>query len=409
MFHKILSLIVFCSILVPAQSNIKLGCDLLLSDYSNLIDSKNLGLIVNHTSLLSSHVHLADSLHSFNKTRVQALFAPEHGIRGDYSAGETVSNGNDAATGIPIYSLYGKSKKPTKEMLKDIDLLIFDIQDIGVRFYTYISTLYFCIEAAIENNIPIIVLDRPNPISGLNVDGPIIKNQYISFVGIAPLPVMHGMTVGEIALYFNDLFRDSIEQSADLTVIQMENWEREYYFDDCNLAWVNPSPNIAGLNTAIVYPGMCLLEGTNISEGRGTGSPFLTFGAPFINSSLLLEELRRLQPEGINFELTEFVPQKIQGTAPFPKFENEKCYGLRLIVTDRKLFQPVRFGVTLLTALHKLYPGSFEFNNSWIDKLFGDSYLRKMILSGESSHDIISKWERELNNFIQIRNKYLLY
>ena len=385
------------------------GADRLVSEKINILHNKNLGIITNHTAVLSNGVHLVDSLNNVKNVNIVALFGPEHGIRGDAPDGLKIKDGVDAKTGIPVYSLYGKNRKPTKEMLDGIDLLIFDIQDIGARFYTFISTMYYAIEAAADNNIQIMILDRPNPINGVNVDGPIRKEEFKSFVAIAPVPIMHGMTVGELAMMFNEELMIESDKKADLIVMTMKNWKREFYFDDCGLEWINPSPNIPSLETAIIYPGACFIEGTNISEGRGTLNPFLTIGAPFVNSSELVDELNSLQIEGLRYKPKQFTPKEIPNMASNPKYEAVLCNGLEFEITDRNKFNAVQFGIKLVYALHKLYPDNFEFRRNWLDRLFGDTYFKEMLVAGNNPNEIISVWQEELEDFKILRDKYLLY
>lgn len=407
-YKLILILLIFQSDYYP-QNNFQFGADLLLTDYFHLIKNKKLGIVTNHTAVLSNGVHLVDALHSRKDVEVKTLFGPEHGIRGDNSAGQHITHSVDTKTGIPVYSLYGKDKKPTKEMLKDVDALIFDIQDIGARFYTYISTLYYTIQSAAENNIPVIVLDRPNPINGIYVDGPIRKPELSSFVGIAPLPIAHGMTVGELANYFvgEKLIGDKL--NVDLQVIKMKNWDRKFYHDKFCPRWTNPSPNIPSLETAIVYPGTCLIEGTNVSEGRGTDSPFLTIGAPFINSTELIEELNKNDLSGISLEPISFTPREIPGVANNPKYKDELCSGIKIKVIEREKFESVKFGIKLIVALHKLHPSEFIFRDNSFDRLCGDKSVRQKILDGISSEKIIDEFQTELADFKEIRKKYLLY
>ncbi len=391
------------------EKHFQFGADQILSDYSFLIKNKKLGIVTNHTAVLSNGVHLVDTLHSINEIKIIALFGPEHGIRGDNAAGQTITHAIDSKTGIPVYSLYGKDRKPTKEMLKDVEVLIFDIQDVGARFYTYISTLYYIVQTAAENNIPLIVLDRPNPIGGAYVDGPIRKPELTSFVGIAPIPIAHGMTIGELAKYFvgEKLIGDKLD--VNLTIIKMKNWDRNLFYDSFHSTWIKPSPNIPSLDAAIVYPGTCLIEGTNISEGRGTESPFLTIGAPFINSAMLVEELEKQNIEGIAFEPISFVPLEIPGVATNPKYKDKLCNGIKIKLVDRNKFESVKFGIKLVSALHKLYPNEFKFRDDSFDRLAGDKSIRQKINEGLSSDEIIQSYQAELNDFKEIRKKYLLY
>lgn len=385
------------------------GAEQLLSEYIHLIKNKKIGIVTNHTAVLKNGVHLVDTLNSFKDIKITALFGPEHGIRGNYSDGESIDNSVDSKTGIHVYSLYGKYKKPTKEMLKDIEVLIFDIQDIGARFYTYISTMFYSIQAAAENNIPIIILDRPNPINGVYVDGPIRKPDLISFVGIAPLPITHGMTIGELANYFvgEKLISDSLK--VDLKIIKMKNWERNLFFNSFCEQWIHPSPNIPSLETAIVYPGICLIEGTNISEGRGTDAPFLTIGAPFINSTKLIEELISQELDGLLLEPISFTPKEIKGRAVNPKFKDKYCNGIKITITDNLKFESVKFGIKLISTLYRLYPNDFKFKDDSFDRLAGDKLIRQKIIEGISSEKIIQSYQSELNVFKEIRKKYLLY
>ncbi|MCK5088151.1 MAG: DUF1343 domain-containing protein [Melioribacteraceae bacterium] len=388
---------------------VTVGADVLLSEEFNLIKNRSIGIITNHSAILSSGTHLVDTLFSLNDIKIKALFGPEHGIRGDAPDGHSIKDGIDTKTGLPVYSLYGKNRKPTKEMLKGIDLIIFDIQDIGARFYTYISTLYYAIQSSAENDIPIIVLDRPNPINGLTVDGPIRKEEFKSFVAIAPIPIQHGLTIGELAIMFNDESWIDTDRKADLTVVKIKNWKREYFFDDCNLKWVNPSPNMPSLNTAIIYPGMCLIEGVNVSEGRGTYSPFLQIGAPYINSKELLNALNKFDHPGISLEEITFTPESIANMSVKPKYLNEKCNGIKITITDKNEIQSLKFGIQVLYSINKLYPKEFKYRRNWLDKLFGDIYLKEMLESGITPDEIYSVWKDDVEKFKQLRNKYLLY
>ncbi len=398
---------IFCQ---TNKINIATGADRLLSENIDLIEGKNIGIVTNHTAVLANGTHLIDALYSSEfRIKIVALFGPEHGIRGHAKAGEVIENGIDEKTQAPIYSLYGKNKKPTKEMLKGVDVLIFDMQDVGARFYTYLSTLYYSLQAAAENNIPIIVLDRPNPIGGNYVDGPIRQDSLSSFVGIAPIPIAHGMTFGELANYFNDENLLGNNLRAKLTVLKMKNWKRNYFFDELNLSWIKPSPNITDLQTAIVYPGTCLIEGTNISEGRGTDQPFLTIGAPFVNSKHLVNGLRKFKISGLTFTETFFTPQDIPNVSVNPKYKEKLCYGISIKVIDKRKVESVKFGITLISVLHKLYPKEFSFREKSFDLLSGDSKIREQLLKDTSPEKIFKSYKKELSNFKEKRKKYLLY
>lgn len=392
---------------IPIQSQVVNGADLLFSENQNLIEGKNIGVICNHTSLLSDGTHLVDKLLEKDNVNVKAIFTPEHGFKGTAEAGELIDNNKNLYKEVPIVSLYGVDRKPGKETLKDIDLLIFDIQDVGARFYTYISTLYYVLEAAGENRISIIVLDRPNPIGGKYVDGPVLENKFKSFVGIAPIPITHGLTVGELAKYFVGEKLISSWKNISLTVINCKNWKREIP-NEFNSKWNSPSPNINSLETALIYPGTCLLEGTNISEGRGTHFPFIQFGAPFINSQQVIEKLNLLKVDGAEFQPVSFTPENIEAMATNPKFENTVCNGIKVNIIDSNKFESVKFGVKLLHVLVRLYGDKLKFNNSF-DRLAGTDVLKKQLENKIEPDQIFASWQSDLSKFNKKRNKYLLY
>lgn len=409
MKHAILILTLLFSLQAfPQNENIIPGADVLISENFEMIRGKKLGIITNHTALLRDGTHLVDKLHSLKDVQVTVLFGPEHGIRGDAGAGEKIDNAVDAKTGIPVISLYGKHKKPNAEMLKDVDILLFDIQDVGARFYTYISTLYYCLESSAENNKPIIVLDRPNPVSPLKTEGPVRKEEFKSFVGIAPMPINHGMTIGELAAYFAGELLPKENFFPQLTVIKVKGWDREKFYSGMNGNWVKPSPNIPTLNSAIVYPGTCLFEGTNLSEGRGTESPFLIFGSPYINGAELFSEAMKLNLKGVTFEKIIFTPVGIANAAPNPKYKNENCEGLKIIITDEHKIEPVKMTLQLISAVKKLYAEKFQFTKGF-ERLSGDKSIRDMIEKNVSVDDMIISWEDEISSFKLIREKYLLY
>lgn len=389
---------------------VTLGSDLLLSKHLQLIENKSIGIVTNHTGVLSNGVHLADTLNAIPTIHVKALFGPEHGIRGNAPDGETIQDGIDTKTGVKTYSLYGEIRQPTEQMLNGIDVLIFDIQDIGARYYTFISTLYYTLNAAAENKIKIIVLDRPNPIGGEIVEGPLRKDEFKSFIAIAPIPIRHGMTIGELAELFNGENWLECGKQADLTVIRMKNWKRNEYYDSTGLKWIDPSPNMISLESAVLYPGLCLIEGTNISEGRGTYSPFLQIGAPFIDANQLTAALSQYQNKSLKISPIEFTPESISNMSKYPKYQNEKCFGVKFSISDFHNFNSLDFGIYLLSTLNKMYPEKFVFKkNNWIDKLFGNTYLREMILEGKAKEEISSVWKSDLENFKKLRKKYLLY
>lgn len=392
-----------------AKQKLLTGADRLVSEFSGIIKGKRIGLVTNESGILSDGTPLVDALSKMKDFKVTALFGPEHGIRGAAPAGSQVDNSIDPVTKIPVYSLYGRHNKPTPEMLKNVDVLVFDIQSIGARFYTYISTMYYILEAGAENHIPVIILDRPNPINGVDVEGPVRDSTHRSFVGIAPIPVMHGMTMGELAKMFigEGWLKDG--EKPDLTVIKLKNWNRKNYLDNYSLPWIKPSPNIPDLETAVVYPGTCFIEGVNVSEGRGTYHPFLTIGAPYINSKDLIASLDKLGTPGVELKSASFTPVSIPTMSASPKYKGQLCNGISIKITDRNKFRAVPFGIKLVCTLQKLYPDSLKFRDSGFDRLMGTSYVREMIMAGDSPNKIIASWQKELDQFKTIRKKYLLY
>jgi uncharacterized protein YbbC (DUF1343 family) len=391
------------------QSRVKIGAEILIEKHLDLIKGKKIGIVTNHTGILPDGRHIVDVLNEIEGVKIVALFGPEHGIRGEVPDGKSISHGVDTKTGIPVFSLYGEVKKPTEEMLKDIDVLIFDIQDVGARFYTYISTMSYCMEACAEMGKKFIVLDRPNPIRGVYVDGPILEPRFKSFVGLHPIPVAHGMTVGELAKMFNDEGWLENGVKADLTVVKMENYSRRMWFDQTGLPWVKPSPNMMTLKTAIVYTATCFIEGTNVSEGRGTQHPFEWIGAPWIDGEKLAKELNYYKLPGVKFEPISFTPTDIEKVTVDPKYEGEKCGGVYLNVYDREKFEPVKVGVYILYALKKLYPDKFKWRTAGQDRLWGTDKVRLMIDEGKKPDEIIKTWKDDVKKFLSIRQKYLLY
>jgi uncharacterized protein YbbC (DUF1343 family) len=338
------------------------------------------------------------------------LFGPEHGIRGDVEGGYEINDQKDSKTGVPIISIYGNTNKPTPEMLQGIDVLIFDIQDVGARFYTYISTMSLCMEAAAENNIEFMVLDRPNPITGMIVEGPVLKDEYKSFVGIHRIALRHGMTVGELAQMFNEEGWLANGVKANLTVIPMENWRRNSWYGELGIQWIKPSPNMPLPMTALLYPGMGLLETCNISEGRGTAKPFENIGAPWLDNVKLAAMLKESGISGVAIDTTSYIPVDMPGAAMNPKYEGQLCHGLLLSVTDPRQFQSAAFGLHLICAAKKLHPDKFAWNSQRSPRLmFGNDETPVAIDAGQTAEQIIESWTPDLVTFQLIREKYLLY
>ncbi|KZZ82672.1 exo-beta-N-acetylmuramidase NamZ family protein [Bacillus sp. SJS] len=381
------------------EKKVHTGAELLLKEQKSLIKGKRVGLITNPTGVDRNLTSVVDLLAQDKDIKLTALFGPEHGVRGDAQAGQYVEYYIDEKTGVPVYSLYGQTKKPTQEMLKNVDVLVFDIQDVGSRYYTYIYTMAYAMEAAKENNIPFIVLDRPNPLGGIQTDGPVLEPAFSSFVGKYPIPLKHGMTVGELAKLFNSEFTIG----ADLKVVKMKGWKRSMDFDDTHLPFVMPSPNMPTLETAIVYPATGMIEGTNLSEGRGTTKPFELVGAPFINSDKLAGKLNSLKLPGVSFRAASFNPT-------FSKHTGKLSHGVQLYVTDRKKFKAVKTGLSIVKTVKDMYPNEFQFlaaDN--FNLLLGNSWVKEMLLNGASVEEIEKKYEEERTKFLDIREKYMLY
>ena len=391
------------------DARVKTGADVLLESRFDLIKGKRVGLVTNHTAILSDGRHLADALRGHPDVDLVVLFGPEHGIRGDAPDGAAIRDSIDPAIGVPAYSLYGAIRKPTPEMLKSVDVLLFDIQDIGARFYTYISTMSYAMEAAAEQGIPFVVLDRPNPIRGSWAEGFLRVDSLSSFVGLHPIPIAHGMTIGELASLFNGQKWLANGVSALLTVVQMENWDRNLWYDQTGLKWVRPSPNMASLQTAVVYPGTCLVEGTNLSEGRGTERPFEMLGAPFVDGARWAERLNAAGLPGVTFGPATFTPKAIPNVTNNPKYRNLECRGISIAVTDRDRFEPVRTGVHILAAAKELFADSLRWRQSSLDRLAGTADLRLRLEAGAAPEEIVAAWSEDVRHFLEMRRPYLLY
>jgi len=355
---------------------------------------KRLGLVTNHTGLAADGATTIDLLFKSDTCKLVALFSPEHGIRGMMD--NRIESSVDEVTGLPVYSLYGETLRPRPEALKGLDALVYDIQDVGARFYTYSTTMAYCLEEAARAGIPIFILDRPNPIGGLEVEGPMLDADKTSFVGYMPLPVRHGMTMGELARYFNA----EKKIGADLRVIEMEGWRRNFYFGDTGQLWVNPSPNMRSLQEAILYPGVCLLEATNVSVGRGTDTPFEVIGAPWVEPRRLAAALRETGIPGI-----EFVP--IRFTPAASVFKGQQCGGVNLILTDRKAYHSVLAGLTLISVLRRLYPDKFEIDKTI--RLLGNQQAVDALKQGESPANVLGAAAGAIQDFLSRRQRVLIY
>jgi len=378
------------------------GVDVLLDDPSTIMGDARVGLITNPTGVTLGLYSTLDAFHEHPRIDLTIVFGPEHGARGDAQDALPVESRVDEATGISVYSLYGEVRKPTAEMLEGVDLLVFDIQDVGARFYTYISTLTYALEAAEKHGKRIVVLDRPNPINGVAVEGNIPEPGFESFVGLHPVPMRHGFTIGELALLANEGI------GAELRVVPMEGWSRGMWFDETGLPWVQPSPNIPTIETATVYPGTCLFEGINVSEGRGTTRPFEYIGAPWIDARGWAPALNVLGLEGAVFRPCHFTPT-------FDKYRGELCGGVQLHVTDWDAFKPVETGLHMLATCIDLWPDkcqwrtTTESNLLHFDILVGTDKVRNALTEGGSVEDIVGGWKGDLDSFMERREDFLLY
>ena len=376
------------------SGKVQTGIDVLKNEGFSQLSGLQLGLITNHSGIDNSGQRTIDLLHKAPNINLKAIFSPEHGLYGkaDIKLKSTV----EPLTGLPVHSLYGAELRPTKNMLDGIDALVFDIQDAGVRFYTYITTMAYAMEAAARKGIPFYVLDRPNPLNALTVQGPVLEKDMTSFTGYFPLPVRHGMTVGELAELFNAEKRIGVK----LHVIKMDGYKRDQWFDETGLKWVNPSPNLRSIKEALLYPGVALSEGANVSVGRGTPTPFELVGAPWISAGELTSYLNGRNIKGIGFKPVSFTPES-------DIYKKRRCHGVKIILSDRDKLDPTLLGVEIISALHKLYPEDFQINKT-LD-LIGSREVLQEIKSGENPVAISMNWQSHLREFENLRSKYLLY
>lgn len=374
--------------------NVQCGIDVLESEGFRPLAGKRVGLVTNHTGLTRDLRSTIDVLHTARDVHLTALFSPEHGLRGDRD--EKVSDDVDTQTGLPVYSLYGRTFSPSVDVLKTLDALVFDIQDIGCRFYTYISTLGLCMEACAKAGIEYVVLDRPNPIGGKLVEGPVADADSLSFTAWHPIPIRHGLTVGELARLFNS----ERKLGAWLTVVPSGGWKREDYYDATGLTWTNPSPNMRCLNQATLYPGVGLLETTNLSVGRGTDTPFEHFGAPWLDARRLATELNGRKLPGVAFVPNRFKPSS-------SVFQGQVCHGINVIMTNRAWFRPVRVGLEIAAAILRIH------GDTWLVDRYSRLLVHRRTLealkSGSDPAELEHLWAADLRSFQRRRAQHLLY
>ena len=397
------------SLMEMSQSITQIGLDTFDRNWPKRLKGSRVGLLVHPASVNKRLEHAVNLLVKSKKFTLNALFGPQHGIYGETQDNMIEWEGfRDPHTGLPVFSLYSQTRKPEPSMLKDIDVMVIDLQDVGSRYYTFIWTMENCMQACMEMNKSVVILDRPNPIGGHIIEGPVLDMSYASFVGQRPLPVRHGMTIGEIGNYLWSTFYLSL----DFHVIPMNGWRRKLWFEETGLPWVMPSPNMPTPDSATVYPGMCLLEGTNLSEGRGTTRPFEIFGAPFIEPALLVRQLNDFKLPGVVFRPIYFRPN-------FQKHAGKLCGGAQIHVSTRGRFKPFKTGVAILKIIHDLYrdhfewkqpPYEYEIEKMPIDILAGTERLRQDIEKGENLEHMEEWWEKECSQFNKvIRKKYLIY
>jgi uncharacterized protein YbbC (DUF1343 family) len=381
----------------PAKSRagrVQTGLDVLEALKFAPLRGKRVGLITNHTGQDFQGKTTIELLAHAPGVQLVALFSPEHGIAGH--ADEKVASSKDASTGLPIFSLYGDHLRPTEEMLQGIDVLVFDVQDAGVRFYTYTSTMGYCMEEAAKRSIPFFVLDRPNPINGDIIEGPMLDTDKTSFVAYFPVPVRYGLTIGELA----QLFNTEKQIGCDLHVIAMKNWHRNYFFESTGLRWIPPSPNLRTLKGAILYPGLEILQNTGLSVGRGTETPFEEFGAPWINGEEVAEALSTRNLPGVRFANQPYIP--VSGL-----YAGQRCGGVGIRVTDREAVRSMRVGLEIAALLQKKYPGQFDVSKAIT--LLGNDMTVQQLQAGTPPEQIIASWAADLQAFDRMRRKYFLY
>jgi uncharacterized protein YbbC (DUF1343 family) len=405
--HLIISLVAIAScvgartgaVRVPSPlqekaAGVRTGIDAYESVNPNPLAGKRIGLVTNQTGVDSQGIRTIDVYAKDKSVKLVAIFSPEHGIVGQFDA--NVESTTDAATGLPIYSLYGETRRPTDAMLVGIDALVFDIQDAGVRFYTYITTMAYSMEAASKHHISFWVLDRPNPLGGEVIEGPVLDSDKLSFVGYFPMPVRYAMTMGELAQMFNA----ENKIGADLHVLAMTNWRRSEIYDQTGMSWIPPSPNLRTLDAAFLYPGIELLQAAGVSVGRGTSAPFEIVGAPWIHAAVFAEELNRRSIQGVRFVPATFTPSS-------GIYTGQVCEGATIIITDRAAIRSMRMGLEIADALHRMYPEQFQIGK--MIELLGSKRTLDSLVRGETPAEIVSGWSADLDKFRATREKYLLY
>ncbi|MGW0704542.1 exo-beta-N-acetylmuramidase NamZ family protein [Streptomyces sp. NPDC002643] len=382
-----------------ARPGLRTGFEQLMASGYEPLGGQKIGIVTNPTGVTRDVRHIVDVMHADDRVNLKAVFGPEHGFRGTAQAGGSEGRHDDPATGLPVYDTYQKSGRPLADIFtaSGVDTIVFDIQDVGARFYTYVWTLYDCMEAAGLAGKRFVVLDRPNPVTGRSAEGPVLHKEFASFVGRQPVAQAHGMTVAELARLFNGEF---LQTPVPLETVLMSEWKRSRFLDEA-LPWVPPSPNMPTPDTALVYSGTCLFEGTNLSEGRGTTRPFELLGAEGVDRRWA-EAANELGLPGVRFREAYFAPT-------FSKFQGKTIGGVQLHVEDRAAYDPVRTGIGLLVTAKRVWSGFAWRSDNWIDKLTGSARVRTMIDAGADTAEVVGGWEEELAAFRRVRKEYLLY
>jgi uncharacterized protein YbbC (DUF1343 family) len=394
-----------------SRAPVTVGADRLLTEYEHLIRGKRLALVSNHSGRLADGTHLADALHRYPHAQLRVLFGMEYDIRSnDYSVARDPESALDRPTGLPKYSLYGEHHKPTPAMLGDVQAIVFDIQEVGARFYEHINILGFVMEAAAERGLEVIVLDRPNPITGVRQDGFVTDDSArFRFGSYARVPVQHGMTMGELARLYNGERMLRGGRTTTLHVVPMVGWTRSMWYDETGLSWRKPSPNLLTLSSLLAYVGTCLFESVNVSEGRGTDEPFETIGAAWLDNTGVVKLLDGVGLRGVRFEPVVFTPEQKPYHGRPPELVGERLAGVRLHITDRNAFEPYRAGVAMLWAVYRLHPDRVGWNDAVLDRLVATPRLKTMIVGGKRPDEIFAAWQAEVDTFRALSAKYRLY
>ncbi|CAN5613471.1 DUF1343 domain-containing protein [soil metagenome] len=388
---------------IPA-ARVMPGLEVLLRDSLHLVRGRRVGFLTNQSALTSTGESGIDLLHRAPEVELVALYGPEHGLRGGVEGGVKIESGRDAATGLPVHSLYGQTQRPTPTMLRGVEVLLFDMQDIGARPYTFVWTMAMAMEAAAQQGIPFVVLDRPNPITG-TMEGPLMQREMRSvgqaITGYYPVPLRHGMTVGEVARYVNQEYGIG----AQLHVVPAAGWRSQMWFDETGMPWIDPSPNIRSLEAALSYSGLVLSEATNLTVGRGTDRPFSYLGAPWLDTPALLQRLAQYELPGVRLDSARFVPRG-EGWVPF---RGENVRAVQITVTDRDAYRPVWTTLVLLSEIRRLHPQQFRITNEGFTQMLGSRWARQAFDRGEDPREIWRRWEEENRAWSAVRERYRLY